>query len=148
MTDVLCEFGMPGPLRDRLVAAVLQGEKTATSSLLVEWEQEGEALPTVGQHQLVVDSDGRGVATIEVVQIDVIRLGDADLRLAVDEGEQFETVDQWRDAHVRFWSEHSLPNLPEHLGYSLTDDSRVVVERFRLVEHDATATDARQAPNA
>jgi len=140
MTDVLCEFGMPGPLRDRLVAAVLRGEKTATSSLLVEWEEEGEALPTAGQHQLVVDSDGQGVATIEVVQIDVIRLGDADLRLAIDEGEQFETVAQWREEHERFWNENSLPNLPEHLGYSLTDDSLVVVERFRLVERESTPT--------
>jgi len=140
MTDALCEFGTPGPLRDRLIAAVLRGEKTATSSLLVEWEQEGEALPAVGQQQLVVDSDGRGVATIEVVQIDVIRLGDADLRLAIEEGEQFETVAQWREAHEHFWREYSLPNLPEHLGYSLTDDSLVVVERFRLVERQATPT--------
>ena len=140
MTDALCEFGTPGPLRDRLIAAVLRGEKTATSSLLVEWEHEGEALPTVGQQQLVVDSHGRGVATIEVMQIDVIRLGDADLRLAIDEGEQFETVAQWREEHERFCREHSLPYLPEQLGYSLTDDSLVVVERFRLVEREATSS--------
>ena len=140
MTDAAVRVRDAWPLRDRLVAAVLRGEKTATSSLLVEWEEEGEALPTAGQHQLVVDSDGRGVATIEVVQVDVIRLGDADLRLAIDEGEQFETVAQWREEHERFWNENSLPNLPEHLGYSLTDDSLVVVERFRLVEREATPT--------
>ena len=80
------------PSRDRLIAAVQSGvRRRRRSSLLVEWEQEGEALPPVGQQQLVVDSDGRGVATIEVLQVDVIRLGDADLRLAIDEGEQFET---------------------------------------------------------
>jgi uncharacterized protein YhfF len=32
-------------MRDRLVAAVLRGEKTATSSLLADLEIEGEPLP-------------------------------------------------------------------------------------------------------
>jgi uncharacterized protein YhfF len=69
-------FAHPGPLRDRLVAAILAGEKTSTSSLL-----------------------------------------------AGDEGEGFETVAQWREAHERFWS-----------GRETGDDTRVVTERFRLVE--------------
>jgi uncharacterized protein YhfF len=43
------EFAFPGPIRDGLVALVLSGEKTATSSLLVEWEMENEPLPTVGE---------------------------------------------------------------------------------------------------
>ena len=43
------EFAFPGPIRDGLVARVLSGEKTATSSLLVEWEVEEEPLPIVGR---------------------------------------------------------------------------------------------------
>ena len=42
-------FAFPGPLRDKLVAAVLAGKKTATTGLAIEWEVEGEALPVVGQ---------------------------------------------------------------------------------------------------
>jgi uncharacterized protein YhfF len=36
MEQRICEFGFPGPLRDRLVDAVLSGVKTATSSLLAD----------------------------------------------------------------------------------------------------------------
>jgi uncharacterized protein YhfF len=45
----VCEFASPGPLRDRLVGAVLRGEKTATSSLLVEWELERAPVPPKGE---------------------------------------------------------------------------------------------------
>ncbi len=129
----LCEFAFPGALRDRLVGAVLCGEKTATSSLLVEWEHDEKPLPVVGERQTVVDSDGRPVAVIELVAVEVIRLADADLRLAVEEGEGFAGVAEWREDHERFWSEEVLPTLPSGIAGSLDDDTRVVVQRFRLV---------------
>ena len=39
------EFAFPGPLRDRLVAAVLAGEKTTTTGTVADYEHEGEPLP-------------------------------------------------------------------------------------------------------
>ena len=39
------EFAFPGPLRDKLVAAILDGSKTATTGLLIDYEHEGEPLP-------------------------------------------------------------------------------------------------------
>jgi len=44
----VAQFAFPGPLRDRLVAAILNGEKTATTSLRLEYNQPGEDLPDVG----------------------------------------------------------------------------------------------------
>lgn len=41
-------LAFPGPLRDRLVAAVLSGAKVSTSGLLAEYEVEKEDLPPVG----------------------------------------------------------------------------------------------------
>lgn len=52
----VAEFGFPGELRDRLVAAVLTGEKTATTGLQVEWELDGGPVPRPGERLLVVDS--------------------------------------------------------------------------------------------
>ncbi len=106
----------PGALRDRLVGAVLRGEKTATSSLLVEWKHDEEPLPVIGERQTVVDSDGRPVAVIELMAVEVIRLADADLRLVVEEGEGFAGVAEWRKDHERFWSEEVLPTLPDGLA--------------------------------
>ena len=70
----VCELGMPGPMRDRLVQGVLSGKKSATSSLLIEWEQDGDQLPEVGDRSTVIDSSGVPVAILELTQIDVLRL--------------------------------------------------------------------------
>jgi uncharacterized protein YhfF len=74
------------------------------------------------------------VALVEAVAVDVIRLGDADLQLALDEAEGFTSVAQWRVAHERFWADHVRPTLRDPAALRLDDDTRVVIERFRLVE--------------
>ena len=62
MTEELriIEFGFPGELRDRLVGAVLAGEKTATTGLLIEWELDDEPVPRLGEQLRVVDSQAAG----------------------------------------------------------------------------------------
>src|SRR6266496_2855289 len=98
-------FAFPGPERDRLVDAVLKGDKTATSSLLAEWILDDQELPAVGDRREVLDSDDKPVAVIEITAVDVIRLGDVDLALAHEEGEGFESVAEWRQAHEHFWTD-------------------------------------------
>ncbi len=128
----VCEFAFPGPLRDRLVGAVLRGEKTATSSLLIEWEVEDAPLRAAGERQTVIDSDGRPVGVIETLSVEVIPLGDADLNLAVAEGEGFDSVAQWREEHERFWTQEVLPTLPPGSARPLTNETQIVIEWFRL----------------
>jgi uncharacterized protein YhfF len=65
--------------------------------------------------------------------VDVIRLGDADVSLARDEGEGFKTVTEWRREHESFWRDQVIPRLPARFAVALTDDTPLVVERFRLV---------------
>jgi uncharacterized protein YhfF len=127
------EFAFPGPLRDQLVAAVLSGEKTTTTGLLVDYEHAGDPLPEVGQRYAVVDSDDRRVAVIEVTEVRVIRLADVDLRHALDEGEGDESVAQWRAGHEKFWHSAEMREELGDPGFTVNDDTQVVAERFRLV---------------
>lgn len=127
----IVEFAFPGPLRDALVTAILDGRKTATTSTLAEYEIDDEPLPVVGSRQVVVDSNGEAVATIETTAVEVVRLGDVPLAHARDEGEGHDSVEAWRAAHERFWA--SAP-MRAYLGddFTVDDDTRVVLERFRL----------------
>jgi uncharacterized protein YhfF len=132
----IAEFGSPGALRDRLVAAILTGEKTATTGLLVEWELDSEPLPKVGERLLVVDSCQLPVAVVELEDVRVVRLADVDIVTARAEGEGFVRVEEWRLAHEAFWNGYA-DDLRARLGdrsWRLVDDTPVVVERFRLVE--------------
>jgi uncharacterized protein YhfF len=131
----VAEFAFPGPLRDELVAEILRGEKTATSGLLSDYEREGDPLPRPGDQEVVIDSEGRPVAIIELLEVVVRRVADVDEAFAVDEGEGFRSVADWREAHERFW--HSYADVTrDWLGdpeWHVTDDTRIVTERFRLV---------------
>ncbi|RIJ51066.1 ASCH domain-containing protein [Clavibacter lycopersici] len=129
------KLAFPGPLRDRLVAAIVSGEKTSTSSLLVQYEADDEELPVVGSRGVVIGSDGRPVVVIETTAVEITRLADVPLAHAVDEGEGFTTVAEWRAGHEAFWnSPEVVAELPE--GSVLDDDAEVVMERFRVVGGD------------
>src|SRR4051794_12689478 len=91
----IAEFAFPGPLRDRLVAAILSGTKTSTTGTLIEYQVENEPLPVVGDRSIVVDSSGVGVAIIETTEVRIERLTDVDLAHALDEGEDYESVADW-----------------------------------------------------
>ncbi|WBC15829.1 ASCH domain-containing protein [Micromonospora sp. WMMA1998] len=128
------EFAFPGPLRDRLVAAVLDGSKTSTTGLLQDYEIEGEPLPSAGTRHAVVDSAGRPVAVIELVEVRVARLGDVDLDHARAEGEGYGSVGQWRAGHEAYWHGADYRAWLGDPEFTVDDDTPAVLERFRLVE--------------
>jgi uncharacterized protein YhfF len=132
----VAEFAFPGELRERLIALILAGTKTTTTGLLAEYELEGEAVGAPGDLQVVIDSEARPVAVIELLEARVSRLGDVDERHALDEGEGDRDVAEWRIGHERFWRSY-LPELRDRLAdpaFDIDDDTLVVLERFRLVE--------------
>ncbi|CAH0215253.1 MULTISPECIES: ASCH domain-containing protein [Plantibacter] len=131
----IVEFAFPGPLRDRLVAAIESGEKVATSSLAHEYEVAGEELPAVGQRGIVVDSDGVHRFVIETVGVEVVPLGEVPLAHALAEGEGYASVADWRAGHERFWTS---PEMQAELGadFHLDDTTLVVLERFALIARD------------
>src|SRR5512138_1499295 len=127
------EFAFPGPLRDRLVAAVLDGSKTATTGLLQDYEIDGEPLPAVGSRAAVLDSAGRRVAVIELTEVRVVRLGDVDVDHARDEGEGHRSVAEWRAGHEGYWHGADYRGWLGDAAFTVDDDTPVVLERFRLV---------------
>lgn len=127
------EFAFPGPLRDRLVAAILDGSKTSTAGLLVDYEHEGAPLPEVGSRSVVVDSDGWPVGVIEVTGVRVVPLAQVDLAHAVDEGKGYTSVAEWRAGHERFWHSEEMRATLENPGFTVNDTTPTVLERFRLV---------------
>jgi uncharacterized protein YhfF len=117
------ELGYPRTeLRRQLVDAVLRGEKTATAGLADEYEREGDVLPQPGDRYVLHDFDDVPVAVAEITRSDVLPAGEIDLQFARDEGEGFESVEDWRRAHEAFFQQ------------PIDDKTLIVAQRFRLVE--------------
>src|SRR5207247_2339283 len=66
--------------------------------------------------------DDEPVAVVEVTEARVLPAHEIDLAFALDEGEGFESVDDWRVAHERFFERPIGPETP------------IVAVRFRVVE--------------
>ena len=111
-------------LRRKLVDAVLRGDKIATAGLASEFQPyTDEPLPKPGDRWTLLGYDDEPVGVVETTAVNVVPAKDVDLQFARDEGEGFESVADWREAHERFWSEHQV-----------TDETLIVCERFRLLE--------------
>jgi uncharacterized protein YhfF len=133
------EFAFPGPLRDALVSAVLNGLKVSTTSLQLEYELEGSPLPVPGKRSVVVDSMNRPVALIETTSVEIARLGDVDLAHAVDEGEGFESVADWRAGHEEFWHCDDMRRELNDPAFTVNNTTKVV-ERIRVIERISDAS--------
>ena len=133
-------FGYRGDrgLGDRLLAAVLRGDKTATSSLAVEYLS-GEPLPRVGQRLTLVDHDDRPHGVVETIQVRIIPLNLVGDDVAHDEGEGFANAAEWRRDHEAFWAEviDLVRTDAADPDWQLRESEPVVVHWFRLVESTA-----------
>lgn len=133
----VAEFGSPGPLRDQLVAAIMDGTKTTTTGLLADYELEDEPLPRPGDREVVIDSAGAPVTLIEIDDVRVVPVSGIDVEHAVGEGEGYSSVAEWRAGHEAFW--HS----PEYRAYrgdpvfTVRDDTLAVAQRFHVIQAPA-----------
>ena len=129
----LGEFAFPGPLRDQLVGAILDGTKTTTTGLLDDYARDREPLPQPGDRQVVIDSAGEPVAVIEVAAVRVLRLADVGLAHAQGEGEGYRDVAEWRAGHEEFWHSAEMRAYAGDPGFTVSDDTQVVAVEFRRV---------------
>jgi uncharacterized protein YhfF len=135
-------FAFPGPLRDRLTALALDGTKTATASLAVDFVVEGAMLPRAGDREVMLDSNGLPVAIVEITGVELSTIGLVGDEFARAEGEGFADAADWRTAHEGFWNS-SIADLRAGLkdpSFELTESTVVVCEWFRVVERLDTTT--------
>ena len=123
-----------GGLGDRLLAAVLRGEKSATSSLAVEYLT-GDSLPQVGEVLPLVDHGGAILGVVETTRVTIVPLHLIGDDVARDEGEGFADAAEWRRDHVAYWT--AITDIVRagagDPGWQLRDSEPVVVQWFRLV---------------
>jgi len=129
-------FAFPGPLRDELTALALDGTKTATSSLAVDFVVDGAMPARAGDREVLLDSAGQPVAIVEITDIRLSTIALVDDDFARAEGEGFADAADWRSAHERFWNGyiHVLRTGLRDPNFELTDSTVVVCEWFRVVE--------------
>lgn len=117
-------FGNDPEMADELGLLVRDGPKRATTSLLSEYEDDDEPIPSVGDLSVVLDGRGDPLCVIRTVEVEVRPFGLVDEAFAWVEGEGDRSLAYWREAHIRFFAS---------VGGPVDDDTPVVLETFELL---------------
>jgi len=121
-------FGSSKEMAAELGDLVRHGVKTATCSLLWEYELSGDSLPQVGELSIITDWDGHPLCIIEALEVELRAFKDVDEQFAYDEGEGDRSLASWRDDHWRYFSQ-----ICNSLGRKPDGSMLLVCERFYLV---------------
>ena len=121
-------FGDSPALADQLLALVLHGPKRATAGLVSDYVRDGEELPVVGIHSVVLDGHGAPACVLRTTDVEVKPLNQVDEQFAWDEGEGDRSLSWWLDAHRRYFTRTAAGR-----GETFDDAEDCVFERFDLV---------------
>jgi len=118
-------FGGTPEQADVLLELVLSGRKTATASVLRDYEAEGEgeSPPSAGSLSIITDGAGQPRALICTTEVRIVPFDEVDEEHARLEGEGDLTLTHWREVHREFFASSG----------HVTPETEIVLERFRVV---------------
>ncbi len=112
-------FGDSPEMADKLLESVLNGSKRATSWAIADGNKS-----ELGEQMVVLDGNAMPRAIIETVEIVQRRFCDVDLAFALDEGEDIQSLEDWRECHKAFFEKNGRFDFEMMLW----------CERFKLIE--------------
>ena len=121
-------YGDSPALSRALLALIVSGRKRAGTSLLWAIEHEGEALPQVGDIEVVIDHAHRPALVTRLTEVDIRPMDQVDERYAAIEGEGDGSLAYWRRAHDAFFGRECA-----RIGRTPAPDMPVVCCVFELL---------------
>ncbi len=109
---------------DGLLALVLSGVKTGTSSAYALYETQAEPLPQEGDYSIVLNAKGEAACILQTTKLYVCPFDQVSADHAHKEGEGDKSLAHWRAVHEAFFRDISMP---------FTPDMPVLCEEFTVV---------------
>lgn len=129
----------PGPLRadgygdspelsEELIELIRSGPKRAGTGLLWAMEHDGDAMPRVGDIEIVVDHSLEPVLVTRLTRVEVVPFSQVSAEYAAIEGEGDGSLKYWQEGHWRFFTRECA-----RIGREPTQDMPVVCSVFELL---------------
>lgn len=116
-----------GKAADELADLVIKGFKTATASAHQLYQIENAPIPSEGDLNIILKSNGEAACIIRITNVVVLRYCDVKPEHAYNEGEGDRSLEEWRKVHKDFFSKE----LEEH-GLHFDETMLVVCETFAV----------------
>lgn len=113
---------------DKCAQLVIDEIKQGTCSLYEEYKTNNEALPKVGQLDIITNWEGEAKAIIKISKIEKIPFNEVSEELAAKEGEGDRTLTSWRKGHWDFFKRQT-----KSLCIKPSEDMILVYEHFETI---------------
>jgi uncharacterized protein YhfF len=113
---------------DRLADLVKRGIKTATCSAYLFYEMEGDSLPSVGDHSVILNAREEAVCIIETTKVSIVPFKEVPAEHAWKEGEGDRSLACWRRVHEKFFKAE-LTETDQDFSTKMS----IVLEEFQVV---------------
>ena len=107
---------------DELIDLVLQGEKTATTSLYSEYNKEN--IPKIGDQSIIVYNNGKDACLIENKNILITEFKNITSEIAFLEGEGDKSLNYYKKEHKELFKK---------INKNFNENTPVVVEIFKVI---------------
>ena len=121
-------YGYP-EMADEILAALLRGDKRATTGLKCLYELEKEPLPQVGQYSVILDSKGAPHCITRITKTEITPFREISEEYAFIEGEGDKSLSYWKDAHREVFTRECR----EDFQMEFSEDMDCVCEYFEVV---------------
>ena len=121
-------FGLGREDALELCDLVLEGKKTATASLVWEYEGKSEDAPILRGYSVVTDFDGNPKCVLQTTELRVLPFDEVDAEFAFEEGEGDQSLDHWLKVHWDYFSRRCA-----EIGKEANSEMLVNCERFVLL---------------
>ena len=121
-------YGDSPELSEELIELIRSGPKRAGTSLLWGMEHDGDAMPEVGDIEIVIDHREEPVLLTRITRVEVIPFSAVDAEYAAIEGEGDGSLEYWRQGHWSFFSRECA-----RIGRVPSQEMPVVCSVFELL---------------
>ena len=111
---------------------VLNGEKTASSSLKSSYNSESEKIPQINSLVVITDWNGFPTCIIEITEVSESKFSEVTTEFAFTEGEGDKTLAWWREVHWKYFSAEC-----KSLGIEPCENMILILEKFKVVYKNA-----------
>lgn len=117
-----------GVVPDELARLTIEQIKTATASAYEEYAIENEALPQVGELNIILDAREEAVCITKTIKVSVVPFLEVSEKHAFKEGEGDRSLRYWREVHEDFFTKSYKQS-----GLVFHDNILVVCEEFKVI---------------
>jgi uncharacterized protein YhfF len=121
-------FGDSEALSEELLALMRAGRKRGGASLLWAHEFEQQAIPEVGDIEIVVNHRNEPVLVTRIVKVQVLPFNQVGADFAAREGEGDSSLTYWREAHWAYFGREC-----QRIGRTATETMPVVCASFEVL---------------